>query len=310
MNDFLFYITIGIISVLVMSKASNYAVGAMAHYAKTTGISGYLIGFLVISFGTTLPELSTAIMGSISGQGTLVLGNLIGTGIVNMTLVLGIAAIIGKKLRVEGEFKSALTILVLILVPLFLGIDGRLDAKDGIILLFTFGVYVFRMVKKEKSFSYMKKEISFRDVWKDMVIFLGCLMAMLLSAKWLLISALHIANIIHLPLYLMGLIFMGIITAVPELTIGIRSVLKGQTGIAFGNIVGSVVVDTILILGIAAILRPITFDRGMFIPTALFMITSVFIGTLFLNKGKITWKEGIGLLLIYLTFVVSEGLSI
>ncbi len=310
MNELLFYATIAVISILVMAKASAYAINAIAHYAKTTGISNYFIGFLVVSMGTTLPEFSTAVMGSFANQGKLILGDLIGASIIDVTLILGIVAILGKKLKVQGKFKGSLSILLLTLIPLILGIDGRLDTKDGFILLAAFGLYVLKLIRNEKSHSCIKKQVAFKYIWKDMFIFLGCMTALLLSARWLLISAIHISNILHIPAYLMGLIFLGLITAIPELTIAIKSVLGGMSSITFGNLLGSVIANTTFALGTASILRTIVFDRTVFIPTAMFMITAVFIGVLFLNKGEITWKEGIGLLLIYLTFVASQVFTI
>ena len=98
-------------------------------------------------------------------------------------------------------------------------------------------------------------------------------------------------------------------TSLPELIIEIRSVIKGISGIAFGDILGSVVMNTTLILGIAAIITPITFERGPFINAAFFMLTSIFIALLFIKKKEITWQEGLGLLMIYVTFLVTEGLS-
>lgn len=308
--DIILSFVVAIVSLLVIMKAASYAITAISSYAKTTGISEYLIGFLVVSIGTSLPELSTAIMGSIAGQSKLILGDLIGANIIDVTIVLGLTAIIGKKIIIEGDAidKTFLTTIVLVILPLILGFDGKFSRIDGAILLFAFLLYIIRLLKKEGAFGRIKKSISIKEIWKDAAIFLGSMFALLLSTKWFLISCFQIASYFSIPNFLMGLVFVAIGTTIPELTVSIKSVLKGHNHIGFGNILGSIIANITLILGIAAVIRPITFDKARFITSALFMLTSVVIAILFLKKKTITWQEGLALLLVYLTFLVSEGI--
>lgn len=305
-------IIVALASIVLIAISAKYAIGAISNYAKNTGISDYLIGFLVVSVGTSLPDLSTAIVGSIANQGAIVLGDVIGANILDVTLVLGITAIVAKKLKITGQVlsKTSLYVLPIVIVPLVLGFDGKLSNIDGIILLLVFCYYTYMTLKKEQSFGYVKKNVPFKLLWKDMVVFLGSITALLLSARWLLISSLQIANYFSIPPYIMGLVLVAFGTTTPELTIGILAVLKGaeHKQIMFGNILGAVVLTSTFVLGVAAILRPIVFDRNVFLSTGMFMVTAVYIGILFINKKEITWKEGIGLLLIYLTFLISEGL--
>lgn len=305
-------IIIAIASIFVISVSARYAIKAVMNYAKTTGISDYIIGFLVISIGTALPELSTAITGSFSGQGKLILGDIMGANILDVTVILGLTAILGKKIKIRGFGleKTSLTVLMMVLLPLVLGLDGQFSNFDGTILIGAFVVYIIRLLKREKDFGYVKKEVAFRDIWGDMVIFLGCIVALLLSTRWLLIVSVSIATQLHIPFFIMGMFFIALGTTVPELTVSIRSVFSGASSIAFGELLGAVVANSTLVLGTAAILNPISFERGAFIIAALFMVTSVFIGILFLSKSEISWKEGICLLLIYLTFFVSQGVSV
>jgi len=308
--DIIISFIIAIASLLVIMKAASYAITAISNYAKTTGISEYLIGFLVVSIGTSLPELSTAIMGSLANQSKLILGDLIGANIIDVTLVLGLTAIIGKKIVIEGDAidKTFLTTIALVILPLILGFDGKFQRFDGLILLGAFAIYIFRLIKKEGTLGRIKKSISIKDIWKDMLVFLGSMFALLLSAKWFLISCFQISNYFGIPTFIMGLVFVAIGTTVPELTVSIRSVLKGHHHIGFGNILGSIIANITLVLGIAALINPISFDKTRFITSALFMLTSVVIAILFLKKKTITWQEGVALLLVYITFLVSEGI--
>ena len=114
-----------------------------------------------------------------------------------------------------------------------------------------------------------------------MVIFLAGILALLLSAKWFLIACFKIASYHKIPTFLMGLVFVAFATTIPEITVGVRSVLKGHNRIGFGNIIGSVIANITLILGIAAVIRPIEFAVNTFITSGLFMLTSVVIAILF-----------------------------
>lgn len=308
--EIVFSFVIAIVSLIIIMKAATYAINAISNYAKTAGISEYLIGFLVVSIGTSLPELSTAIMGSLAHQGNLILGDLIGANIINVTIVLGLTAIIGKKIIIKGDFldKTVLTTVAIVILPLILGIDGKFSRIDGIILLVVFILYILKLLKQEGTLGHIKKNIPIKEIWKDMFVFLGSLFALLLSAKWFLISCFQISSFFRIPTFIMGLVFVAFGTTVPELTVGIRSVLKGHNHIGFGTILGSIIANITLILGIAAILNPISFERTTFITSALFMLTAVIIAILFLKKKEITWQEGLALLLVYITFLVSEGI--
>ncbi|MBN2422117.1 sodium:calcium antiporter [Candidatus Woesearchaeota archaeon] len=288
-------------------KSASYIITAVSHYAKKTGLSDYLIGFLVVSIGTSLPELTTAFMASFSGDNRLVIGDVIGANIIDVTLVLGLTSIIGKRIKIHGKVldKTVFTVLLMSILPLLFGIDGKINRLEGIALILAFFAYIFALLKKEGHFGHIKKQILWKDIWQDMLIVAGCLVALLLSTRWLIISAQKISSIWGISPYFVGLVLMAIGTTIPELTVEISSVLKGSTGIAFGDILGSVVCNSSLVLGLGAVIKPIVFNNRPFISNGLFMVTSVFIAIIFIKKKEITWEEGLGLLLLYITFLLS-----
>ncbi|GEM_PF-184043 len=296
------------LSIFVMMKAASYAITAISHYARLAGISDYIIGFLVVSLGTSLPDMSTAFIASMAKQGQLVLGDLIGSSIMDVTVILGVTALIGRKIPVRGTVlkKTVLLVLGMVLLPILLALNGTLSRLDGIILVGAFLVYLIILIRKEGELGIIKKQIAFKDVWQDMAVFLGCLVALLLSSRWLVFSSLQVASELHVPIFVIGLLVIAFGTAVPELAVELKSVRQGKSGIAFGDILGSVVMNVTLILGIAAIVNPITFEVGQFIVPAMFLLTAAFFGTLFIMKREITWDEGIGLLLVYATFVITQ----
>jgi|TARA_B100001971_G_scaffold214913_1_gene255443 cation:H+ antiporter len=289
-------------------KSASYAINAIIDYAKKTGISEYLIGFLVVSIGTTLPDLSAGIFASLSGQGALILGDVIGSNILDVTVVLGIAAVIARKVKVHGKIvdRTMFTTLFMVLLPLLLGLDGMISRLDGMILLTAFLVYLSRLLKREGELGKVKKDVKWKNIWKDMFVFVGSLIALLLSARWLVISALRLSYIFNIPVFVMGLVFVAIGNTTPELMVQIKAVMSGHTTMGFGNILGAVVANSTLVIGISSIINPILFDKKAFMIPALFAVTAVYIGILFIKKKEVTWQEGIALFLIYATFLASE----
>ncbi len=297
--------------IFIIMKAAGFAITALSHYAKQTGISEYVIGLLVISIGTSMPELGTAVMSSLAGKGIITLGNVVGASIIDITVILGLMAIVGKKIKLKGGVirKSAFAVLILILIPLLLGLNGVFSRLDGIILVCAYLVYVFILFKNEGSLGHIKKQVAWRDIWGDILVFGGCVVALLLSARWMVMSSVIIATELDIPYFFIGLLLISIGTTVPEMVVQIKSVRSGKEGIGFGNTFGSIVTNIILVLGIAALINPIVFNPRIFIIPAMFLITSVFIGIVFLRTGEITWQEGIGLLLIYTTFIITQAFT-
>ncbi len=297
-----------LLSIFVMMKAASYAITAIGHYARQAGISDYIIGFLVVSLGTSLPDLSTAFIASAAKQGQLVLGDLIGSSIMDVTVILGVTAIIGRKIIVQGAVlrKTVLLVFGMVLLPLLLSLNGTLSRLDGMLMIAAFIVYVVILIRREGQLGTIRKQIAFKDIWQDMVVFLGCLAALLLSARWLVVSSVQIAAELDISIFVVGLLIIAFGTAVPELAVELKSIRQGKSGIAFGDILGSVVMNLALILGFAALIQPITVPVSTFIVPAMFLITAAFFGILFIMKREITWDEGIGLLLVYGTFVVTQ----
>ena len=298
-----------IISLVLIMFSASYIITAVTHYAKKLGISEYLIGFVVVSIGTSIPELTTAFVASFRNAGALVLGDVIGANIIDVTIVLGMTAIVGKKIFIHGKVltKTVLTVLFMTMLPLLLGIDGTLSRIDGVILIAPFLLYIYSLLRKEGHFGHIKKDVAWKDIWKDMLVITCSLIVLLISANLLIGSARYIGHNLGLPEIMLGLVLVAVGTTIPELTVEIESILRGSSGIAFGDILGSVVCNSSLVLGTAAILRPIVIvNKTLFRNSALFMVMAVYIALIYIKKKQINWQEGIGLLLVYATFLITE----
>jgi len=303
-------IAIAILSIFVIVKASDFTIDSISHYAKATGISNFLIGFLVIGIVTSLPDVSAAVFASVRGKGELALGNVIGANIVLMTIVMGIALVIGKKMVIKEHMakRSLVTMFIVLILPIALGLDGKISFYDGLILIFSFVVYVFVMLQREGSFSHIKKQVKWENIWKDMFVFVGALTALLLGTRWLVISSLEVAKVMDLPVFVVGLILVGLGTTVPEIMVVTKSVLKGKESFSFGDSFGSAVVDASLVIGIAALINEITFEMTPFLIGSVFLFITSLLGMFLISRKQLTRKHGIVLLIIYgiyLTVVIT-----
>ncbi len=298
---------IAAIAMFVIIQSANYAVNAISNYARTTGISDYLIGFVVVSIGTAFPDISTSIFASIAGKGDLVLGGVIGACIMNLTLIIGLMAVIGKKLKIQKAIQTTVAIILTMMIfAVALGLDGTYSRIDGILLLIIMAGYIIVMVLKEGKSGKVKKSVQLKHIWKDIVVFGGTLAALLLSARWLVFAASDIADILNIPTYFVGLVLVALGTTSPEIIVGVKSVLQGVTDIGIGNLIGGIVIDYFLVLGIGATIAPIVFEMTSFLIGAWVLLFATALILVFTHWGEISWKHGVFLLLIYIVFIILQ----
>ncbi|OYT30888.1 hypothetical protein B6U93_04580 [Candidatus Woesearchaeota archaeon ex4484_78] len=272
-NSVLSNVIILFISALTLVFGADLTIRSISGLAKKLGASEYLVGFVVVALGTSTPELITAVVGSLTARAKLMTGF--------GTLVLAV----------------------------ILGLDGVISRVDGVVLILLFFWFINDLWKKESSINKLEKHVRFRSIVGDVVLFLIAIPIIIFSAKFLVNSAVIVAYQLKIPSFLIGLTLVSIGTTLPELTLETRSVLRGHKDIGFGDLLGSVVANITLILGIASLINPINFMVSSFAISAMFMITSVFIAILFIDKKSITWREGLGLILLYITFLISEGVT-
>ena len=304
----IFYSIACVLSLVIVLKSSDLAIHGISNYAKKVGISEYLIGFLVVAVGTSLPELVAAVTGAFAQQTGLVLGTVIGSNISDLTLVLGILAIAGGRISIEHPIvgKTFFRTLVLVALPLILVSDGALTRPDGFILLAGFFAYVASLWLKEGQLGKMKKNVKLQHVWRDGFIFAGAVVALLVGARLLIYSSSQIAAIAGISPYVIGLTLIALGTSLPEVMVEVKSIIKGISSLAFGDLVGSIVANSTLVLGIVALINPIKIDPWTVALASAFMIGTVLLGLYFMTKKTITWKHGVLLVGIYAVFFVVQ----
>lgn len=307
MNPLVFHSMIILSSLIILGKSADFIVYGISEYAKKIGMSGYLIGLLVISLGTALPELVSAITGTLIGQGEIVFGVVMGSNLFKIPL-LGLVLLLLRKIpNIIGPEEKVPGIIILIaLMPFALAFDGVVSRTDGMILLAFYIFYIARLWRKESSHGKMLKDIQLKAIWRDGLIFTFSLVATLLSARWLVFSSVRAAALADISPYVIGLIIIGIGSSTPEIFVQIRSAMQKKNDIALGNVIGSFTANSGFVLGIAALIKPFTIDFSILWATLVFFAIGLLVIMALMRRPNMTWKHGLFLLALYGVFLFFE----
>jgi len=300
-----------LIACIVLVTSGSLLVKTLTKIAAFLKLSEFVVGFIIMAFATSVPELFVGITSAIAKNSALALGNVIGANIINLTLVIGIAVLLGRGIKIESKKTKtdSLYMVFIAALPMALMIIGSsLSRIDGIILLAAFAIYAGRILKQRRLF---KKEVENglkrRDIILTTILFVFSLALLFLSARFVVEYATSLSFDLALPPIIVGLFIISIGTTLPELTFGSRAVLAGHSEMALGNLIGSVIVNSTLVLGITAIIFPITASILLFSVSAIFMVVVAFLFATFVESGdKLYVKEGISLILLYVFFVIIE----
>lgn len=250
--------------IILLVRTSGWLVSLLTWMARYLKLSEYIVAFVLMAGATSIPELFIGINSAISGVPSLSLGNVLGANLLDVTLVIGITALIlaipldGERIAHEAGFIFTLTI-----APLILLLDGTLSRADGAMLIFLFIAYLrYLFVVSRPSHSTINTIeptlYSFGEFVKKLFLFFVGTALLLVAARVVVFAAEIGTARLGLPTFLVGLIVISLGTTLPELTFGIRLALAGRGGLGFGNAIGSVVFNLLLILGLVALIQPIT----------------------------------------------------
>jgi len=309
------YIILFLASVYILVKSGAIAVKNLVAVARYLRISEYVLAFILMALATSLPEFFIGINSALSKTSILSLGNVIGSNIVNLSFVLGAVVIIAKGIRIESKIakRDAWLVFFISILPVLLLIDKNLSRADGAILLIAFIWYFRRILKDKEAFKKRMNHVArtVEEFWrfiKDLIVFILAIV-ILLGSSWAVVKTAElIAQGLNLTLALIGLILVAIGTSLPELVFGIKSVITKHEGMNLGNLIGSTVINSTLILGITVLVFPIKIeDFNLILTSGLFMILTILIVNFFIaTKDKISLREGIILIGLYILFLIIE----
>lgn len=304
----LYLFVVVVASILIMLQSSRMLLQGITGWAKKLGLSDYLIGLFVIAIVASFPELVSGIFGSIEGEPGLVIGTILGSNIGGLTFVLGIMALVGKKVNIKSKLfdKVKLVVFVFTMLPVLLLIDGRLGQIDGVILVAAYLAYVIFLWKKEGEMGTIKKNVKLKSIWQHGLIFILALGAMLLAGRWLVFGSVEIAKRLNVPGFIIGAFLLGIVSQLPDLSVVIRSELKGHKDVGMGDLLGSTLTKSLLFLGVLAIIFPFSIPFNTILFAGIVLAAAMGLTLYFMKQGWVTWKHGFLMLGLYLVFVGLE----
>ena len=299
---------------LLIWGADRFVHGASAA-ARNMGFAPLLIGLTIVAFATSAPEILVSVVAATRGEPGLAFGNAIGSNIANIGLVLGVTAIV-RPIPLESATlrreMPALLAVSLLTVSLFL--DSRLSRPDGIVMLTGLAIVMIWFVRlgirsadtdpiKMDYEAEIPKDVSTKMAFTWLVVGLGVL---LLGAGWLVDGSIGVAQSLGVSEVVIGITIVAIGTSVPELAVSLVSALRGEYGLAIGNIVGSNIFNLLAVIGIAASIHPATvapsvLSLHIFVMVAftlvLFAMTYDYDG-----KAMLSRMEGVALLVAYFAY--------
>ncbi|MBI2530497.1 MAG: hypothetical protein HYW05_05130 [Candidatus Diapherotrites archaeon] len=302
----IFTIAIFVIALVVLVISSEAVIRAAIKISEYLGVSQLAIAFIIVAVANSLPDFMISVNASMIGKTSLAIGDVLGSSIANICLVLGIAALIRKiKVRREQTIESAELLFLISLIPLVVLSRGILTLAEGLILIILFFLYVFFVIKKRFTLN-MKDGITKKQLSGAISIFLLGLLFVFVSSKFVVEEGIVIAGLMGLPDAIIGMTLIAFGTTLPSLAIDFTAIRKGYVALALGDILGSSVVNLTLVLGAAIVINPTTANFSIFLlPIVFLVVANSFLGYNLLKHEGINNKAGLMFLLLYILFIVA-----
>ena len=299
-----------IIGFIALIYGANWLVDGASSFAKKKNISNLVIGFTVVAFGTSAPELVVNSVAAVGGFSDIIMGNIVGSNNFNLFITLGIASIIYplyiqlNTIQKEIPISLLITILVLLFANNFwLNADTSISRWEAVILLLFFCLFLFYMFKQLKS-DLPADEFKPKSNIKIVFLLAIGLVGLIIGGKLVVDNAIIIATDLGVSQKIIGLTIIAAGTSLPELVTSLVAALKKNSDIAIGNILGSNIFNILLILPIGALINPVSYntnfntDLYILIGGTAFVLLAILIG----KTNKITRLHGVLLLGFYLSY--------
>lgn len=305
------YLLLFSFSCFLLIKTGSWTVQSLIKIGQFLRWKEFIVSFIIMAFATTLPELFVGISSALNKLPEISLNNVLGSNIINLSLAIGLLVLLyGKNLGItqKSAIKTNSIYLLLIgLLPIFLILDKNLSRIDGGILFITAIFYLSRLISQEKKHTKpMPNSIPFKVFLKDIFIFSLSILFLLIAAQGVTYSAINLAKLSKISLGIIGLIVIALSTNLPELVFGIKAVRLGRPYLALGDFIGASVINCTSVLGITAIIYPISVNSlSPYITSMIFFILNIIILNIFVRtKEQISKKEAIFLICFYILFLI------
>lgn len=292
-----------IVGFVLLVKGADFFVDGASSIAGKLKVPALIIGLTIVSMGTSLPEAAVSVSASLKGSNDISLGNVVGSNIFNLLMVVGISSIIMPIMTDKAVLKRDMPVNCgLTVVLLLMLLDGKLSRIDAIILLVLFAAYMFLLFKNAKNDPTEEEAPKQYSWFKSILLSVIGVAAIIGGGQLVVNSATSIAKSLNMSDTLIGLTIVAIGTSLPELVTSIVAARKNEPGIAMGNAVGSCIFNILFILGLTGAIRDITASGTFFIDTAILIGITVMMFVFAFTKRKTGRLEGAVCVLVYVAY--------
>lgn len=295
----------------ILAKSSSLVIDNAAKLARMLKIGQVGMGFLFIALATSLPEVAISVISSTAKQGALAAGNVFGSNIANILIILGVGAFLYSFPVSRKNLKEiALVLLLSTLITIYIIFRSQVAGSslglfEGLLLLAVAGWYLLKSASKDEMPAYESaKKLDVRNGAIYLVLFIISIIAVALSSMIVVASSLQLAEGLGLTESFMGATIIAVGTSLPELSIAIAAIRKKQYGLALGDAIGSCVANLTIVLGVAAVISPISVQLKVFMAALLFSIVAnvvfLYIAAVKKKFGKL---EGALMLSLYAFYI-------
>jgi len=299
----------------LLAKGADFFVDGAASLARKLKIPSLVVGLTIVAAGTSAPELAVSISSSLNEQNSMAVGNVLGSNIFNMLVVIGICSLIAPvgvtKDILKRDFPVSIGVMLAFVAMLMIGATGNLSRVEAIILLALLAGYmtwtVIAALKSRSSAEEEKEEKPF-IWWKCLLFIVGGVAGIVIGGNFVVDNASALGGVIGMSETLIGLTICAVGTSLPELVTSIAASRKGENDMAMGNVVGSNIFNVICILGVSGVISPITIDAAALTNTLI--DCGVYIGIAILayifclTSKKVTRAEGGILAALYVAYMI------
>lgn len=310
-----------IVGAVLLSFGANYLTDGASAVAKRLHLSEFIIGATIVAVGTSMPELVVSVMSAISGNSEVSIGNVVGSNIFNIYAILGITCLVTPIAVSRENLRRDIPIHIFVAALLcILALDGSiwergenlLGRGDGILLLLLYVGFLWLMIaggrkSPEAQPTTMEPEDRIAPVWLSVAMIAGGLVGLVWGADMFLDGAITLARRVGLSEAVIGIVLVAVGTSLPEFFASFVSALKGKSGIALGNLVGSNIANILLILGTSATIAPLRLGNVTMVDMGVMFSTSVALlaAALLFGRGRIGRVEGAFFFAIYVIYTIS-----
>ena len=297
-----------VLGFVFLAKGADFFVDGASSIAKRFNIPQIVIGLTIVAMGTSMPEAAVSIKAAISGNADISIGNVVGSNILNILIILGVSSVIFPLVVKRSTRKIDIPIVIGASAILFLlGLLGTVYFWGGIILLLLFGAYLaylFFTAKKEKECGNGEEkngetEIKDMPAWKSIIFVVLGAALIIFGSEFAVETATNLAKMAGWSDAFIGLTIVALGTSLPELFTSVMAAIKKNSDIAIGNVVGSNIFNILFILGVTSLITPVNFAPSFLIDTAISLACAVLLLLLSLRGGKLNRWGGAIMLFSY-----------